>query len=158
MLTLERFRALAESYGGTIARWPEATRADADALLQESAEACAALEEARRLDGMLVAIRVAHDGTVFPRAAQDAALRRLRLGVAARIAVPEAEGRDAARMENPLLVWLRRAVQLEHSSARMATACACCVAAGVLLGAMYSPGVDTVLTMLQPEPIYAQED
>ena len=56
-LSLERFRALADAYGGVIARWPERER---DAALRFSAhpEAVAILREAATLDATLDRWRV----------------------------------------------------------------------------------------------------
>jgi hypothetical protein len=51
-LTPARFAELAEAYGGTIARWPEAVRADAIRLAADPALR-ALLEEQDRLDARL---------------------------------------------------------------------------------------------------------
>jgi ferric-dicitrate binding protein FerR (iron transport regulator) len=50
---LTRFIALAEAYGGDIARWPEADQAGARAVLADAPAARAALAEAARLDALL---------------------------------------------------------------------------------------------------------
>src|SRR5262249_59318106 len=50
-----RFRRLIDAYGADPARWPPPERAAALALLATSAQARAALEAARRLDGLLAA-------------------------------------------------------------------------------------------------------
>jgi hypothetical protein len=52
-----RFRRLIEAYGADPARWPPPERAAALALLATSAQARAALEDARRLDALLAADR-----------------------------------------------------------------------------------------------------
>jgi hypothetical protein len=57
-MTPERFEALAEAYGGDIARWPQAEQAAALALAG-SAQARAALAEAARLDARLADYAVA---------------------------------------------------------------------------------------------------
>jgi hypothetical protein len=54
-VNLEDFHALAEAYGGDLARWPAARRAGAEALAATSPAAAAALGEARALDGLLAA-------------------------------------------------------------------------------------------------------
>jgi hypothetical protein len=56
-LTLDRFRALAEAYGGVIAHWPEPVREAAQAM-SRSPEAGAILQEALQLDEALDAWRV----------------------------------------------------------------------------------------------------
>src|SRR5579871_1858242 len=53
MMLLERFRELADAYGGDPRRWPPAERAPAAALLAASAEARALLAEAAALDRLL---------------------------------------------------------------------------------------------------------
>ena len=53
-MELDRFKALAAAYGGRPARWPEAERAAAEALMARSPEACGAvLEDEGGLDGLL---------------------------------------------------------------------------------------------------------
>ena len=51
-LSLERFRTLADAYGGAIARWPEPDRSAAAAIAHEP-EAAAILRDAFALDGVL---------------------------------------------------------------------------------------------------------
>ncbi len=54
MMTLARFEALCDAYGGQIARWPEAERAEAMAFLQANAEeAQPRLDAARALEDLL---------------------------------------------------------------------------------------------------------
>ncbi len=50
---LERLRAIVEAYGADAARWPEAEREGALALLASSPEAAALREQARELDALL---------------------------------------------------------------------------------------------------------
>ncbi|MCW5729375.1 MAG: hypothetical protein KIT20_01360 [Alphaproteobacteria bacterium] len=52
-MRLERLQQIIDAYGADPARWPGAELAAAEALLARSAEARAALAEARRLDDML---------------------------------------------------------------------------------------------------------
>lgn len=52
-MTPERFAYLAESYGGSIARWPQADRAAAETLLQTAPELKMMLARARDLDDVL---------------------------------------------------------------------------------------------------------
>lgn len=56
-LTLERFAALVEAYGGDVERFPERERALARALSLRSGEAHRMLEGARALDDLLVSAR-----------------------------------------------------------------------------------------------------
>jgi hypothetical protein len=58
-ISLERFSALADAYGADLGRWPEADRAAAQALAQDSAKARARLAEADALDAVLDLSRVA---------------------------------------------------------------------------------------------------
>ncbi|MEQ8405676.1 MAG: hypothetical protein RKE49_11305 [Oceanicaulis sp.] len=53
MMTLTRFKALCEAYGGDLRRWPATERADAEALSAQSAEARDVLAEAALLDAAL---------------------------------------------------------------------------------------------------------
>lgn len=55
-MTLERLRAVIEAYGTSPARWPEAERAQAAALLVESEEARALAAKAAPLDDLLDAV------------------------------------------------------------------------------------------------------
>jgi hypothetical protein len=52
-MTLDRFAALLDAYGADPARWPDAERAGAQALLDRSAEACARRDAAAALDALL---------------------------------------------------------------------------------------------------------
>jgi len=58
MMDLERFRTLAEAYGGRVARWPAGEQEDAFALMARNGEACeAVLAEALALDDALGELR-----------------------------------------------------------------------------------------------------
>jgi hypothetical protein len=54
-LTTERFRALAEAYGGRLERWPDAERKAARELLLQHPELRAVLAEEAALDGVFAA-------------------------------------------------------------------------------------------------------
>lgn len=60
-----RFAALAEAYGGDLARWPAAARAAAAVTLARDPAAAALLGEAARLDGVLASWRVAAPGAAL---------------------------------------------------------------------------------------------
>lgn len=85
-MTLERFKALAESYGGDLARWPESEREAARALLISTPAALdAVLVEAAQLDRMLdLAPAQAADSALLGRliAAAPQPLRLARLWLA----------------------------------------------------------------------------
>lgn len=52
-MDIKRFEALADAYGGEIARWPEAERAEALTLVERNPAARALLEDAAALDAAL---------------------------------------------------------------------------------------------------------
>ena len=149
MMTLRRFRALAQSYGAELHRWPREERGAAQALLESSEEARALLAQERSLDAAISA--------ASPRGAQaqDAALARLRSGVAARIATEDIR----AQQPGGLFSWLLRGgqdfVSLRRRRLGLATSGALAIVAGLLIGAMYGPApasapVGVVAALLQP--------
>jgi hypothetical protein len=85
MLTLKRFKALMDSYGAKPERWPEAMRAEAEALLRISPEARQLLAAARELDEAIDAARDTEHALSWSSNDEAAALARLRASVAARI-------------------------------------------------------------------------
>jgi hypothetical protein len=151
MLTLGRFRSMTESYGADLDRWPEQARADARALLSVSAEARTMLEGVRALDDLIETTHVQEDGLLWQPGEQDAALVRLRAGVAARIAaLPARPPRATDRMR----AWLRGgAAPARLRWLGLATGGACAIICGLLIGGRYesaptSPGV--LNQMLRP--------
>ena len=93
MLTLRRFRTMADSYGADLLRWPDGARAEAQALLNASPAARALLDEARTLDHAIEAAGASEDAVLWELlTGQDAAMARLRSGVEARIAASESAG------------------------------------------------------------------
>lgn len=160
MLTLERLRALTESYGADLQRWPEETRAAAQALLSQSSEARALLEEARVLDDMIAAATAHEESARWRTGERHVAMARLRARVGARIATTE------VIRTTPLRSWLmgllfgsrqpdsaQSAVALRLRWIGLATTGALAVAAGLVIGAMYeaTPATTGVLTqLLQP--------
>lgn len=148
MMTLKHFTTLLDSYGADLRRWPGNAGDEAQYLLAHSAQARARLAEARHLDTALAAAGTGADARLWPPGEMDAALARLRLGVAARIAqkaVPR-RGLQAAGWDVPMR-WLG-----------MATGGGLAVTAGLLIGlttathSMSGAG-DTVFAMLQPAPL-----
>jgi hypothetical protein len=135
MMTLRRFQRMADSYGAALQRWPDASRAAAEALLQVSAEARRLLAEARALDEMLQAASTRNDAARWSRGGQAAALARLRSGVAARIAAPMPRQPSA---ERPLGQTLR-AMFAHRRWVGMATGSGFAVVAGLVIGSLYAP-------------------
>lgn len=135
MMTLERFRALTQSYGAELQRWPQEERGAAQELLRCSEEARALVEEERTLDEAIAAATAYQDAEGRPHGTHDAALARLRSGVNARVATREA----------------RASSRMQHLG--LATSGAFAVIAGLLIGGMYTPAPESVgalSALLQP--------
>jgi hypothetical protein len=146
MMTLRRFSALAASYGADLRRWPGTERGRAETLLASSSEARAALEEARRLDHRIAAARgPLPDG-------QDAALARLRAGVAARIAAP--------RPRPSIASWLGLAWWAWQPQRAGIVAGGIAIIAGLAIGALFpaEPEGEGLMAVLQPVPIHMLAD
>ena len=134
MLTLGRFRSMTESYGADPDRWPEQARADARALLSVSAEARAMLEEGRALDDLIETTHAREDGLLWQPGEQDAALERLRAGVAARIGALPVRPRATDRLR----AWFRgEAAPVRLRWLGLATGGACAIICGLLIGGQY---------------------
>ena len=80
MFSHERFKILAETYGASLSRWPDAERDNAQALLAASARARALLAAQREIDTLL-ASTFAEDQAHYDRPTAleepDAAVMRL---------------------------------------------------------------------------------
>ncbi len=154
MVTLRQFKVLAESYGADLHRWPAELRKEAEALLAVSPDARAALAAERVLDEAIDAARAQQDAALWPPGMEDAALARLRSSVAARIAASPARHRAAPGRGARVLSgsW---ALSLLLGPAGLAAGGGVAVAAGLLLGALYTPvpAASNVLVMLQPMPL-----
>jgi len=152
MLTLKRFGTLAGSYGGDLQRWPRQLRDEAQALLNVSAAARAIFDDARALDDAIAAAS-ALEGATGRQPDEQAALARLRSGVAARISAPIAT-RKPGRWPSLAEVFTRlRSMPFPAMGAAVAGA----VLAGLLVGAISvsEPAADSVLAaLLQPAPIH----
>jgi hypothetical protein len=154
MLTLKRFRAMVDSYGANLQRWPEERRSEAQKLLNTSAEARDLLVKARALDEVIETARAVEDARRWSGGERDAALARLRAGVASRIAASTPRARPGrglrpARSARWMLAFPLRA-------AGMAAAGGCAIIAGLLIGSVYvsEPVTDGMLALLlQPAPI-----
>jgi hypothetical protein len=155
MMTMKRFRALADSYGADLQRWPEQMRPQARALLDSSAEAQDIVARARRVDEAIAAAGAERSGRLWSGDRPEAALVRLRNNVAARIrpaaATPAARGIRARtpRGARHRMGWLG-----------LATAASVAIVAGIALGALYLPSTSQqdLLALLQPSPIQLPGD
>lgn len=151
MMTLERFRTLADSYGADLQRWPEPLRLQARALLESSTQAREIIALAAELDEAITVAGRAHRESLWSGDRPEAALVRLRNGVAARIGVKAAAGTTtrAAHHGPRRMRWLS-----------LATAASVAIVAGVLLGIRYPPmaSQQDLLALLQPVPIQLLDD
>jgi len=154
MLSLRRFKWLADSYGADLQRWPQEERDDALALLGGSLEARELLAQARRLDEALEAN--ARYDSPHRQVGRQAALDRLRSGVEARIAA--AEPRSAGWGSGWKMEAIGRLLQPDFSWVGVATGGGLAIAAGLLIGGFYAsappPASDALLSMLEPAPIH----
>jgi hypothetical protein len=107
----ERFRTLALSYGGTLARWPAAERQAAEAFLSQSADARRLIDEQRRLDERLDLLVADEPSPDLLRSVAEIPLRH--------------------RSDAGLLPWWPF-VRLRHAVAIAAAAAAIGVAAGAI--------------------------
>jgi hypothetical protein len=157
MMTLKRFRTLADSYGGDLQRWPERMRPQARALLDTSAEARQIIGRAGKLDEVIAAAEGAHSEHLWSGDRADAVLERLRNRVATRIAPtrPATAIRAVSLLRTPLgtprrVRWIG-----------LATAASVAIVAGLVLGIRYSPAAarqDDLSALLQPSPIQLPAD
>lgn len=133
MLTLAAFRRLISAYGAAPARWPDAQRQAANALLASSAEARALLRREEALDSVLASLALPQP--------DEADLARLRAGVAARLCAP-APSR---------LGWLPALPRWSWLTAGASGA----VAAGLVVGLLSAslPTAPSLLSALQPSAI-----
>jgi len=160
MMTLKRFEALAESYGGQLWRWPEDSRSDAEVLLTSSGEAREILARARMLDEALGAAARPDLTRDAADASEAAAVARLRSAVAMRLEAP-----SNRRRRGQFLAWLVSSISAEAfgSNRRWVGVAACgavVVVAGVMTGLLYEPPRTSpnVLAILQPEPMQIFSD
>jgi hypothetical protein len=158
MMTLKRFRTLADSYGADLRRWPERLRPQALVLLDSSAEARTIIARAKELDEAIAAAEAARSERFRSGDLGDAALVRLRNTVAARIAPAIPASADAARGIRP-----RRAGRSAPWCVRwisLATAASVAILAGFVLGIRYPPvpSQQDLLALLQPSPIQVLTD
>jgi hypothetical protein len=159
MMTLRRFQALADSFGANVQRWPEAERDAAWALLRTSPAAQAVLAVAKRLDSAIAAASAQEQADAWPPGEADAALARLQSWVGGRIAASE-HRRPPARRGWPLAGRQAWAWFSPAGVAGVAASGAIAITAGLLIGALSTtePTPNTLLAVLQPEPIHLLEE
>ncbi|HVY17841.1 MAG TPA: hypothetical protein VHB27_21660 [Rhodopila sp.] len=155
MLSLKRFTSLANSYGADPARWPAETRADAQALIAASAEARAVLSAARAEDVMIGAARRREEAMLWRPGEQDAALARLRSGVADRIAASPSPRPGQAR-HGWGMVSDGSLLRMQLGWFGLAASGGFAVAAGLLIGSLFSaaPNPTDLLAVFQATPIH----
>lgn len=126
-MTIERLGEIVEAYGASPARWPEAERSAAEALLAVSSEARMAVEEATRLDALL---------DMAPLEPPSAALAERLMAARPRAVAPLARPRSEAprKTERGFLGGLVEAVWPYGSPAIPAGALAAALVMGVALG------------------------
>jgi hypothetical protein len=159
MLTLSRFRTLADSFGADLQRWPADLRNAAKSLVDASPEARAVLDAARRLDHAIAAASAQEDAGLWPPGEADAALARLRAGVAARLASSQSR-RPAARLAELSPGRARWALFFHFRWLGFATGGGFAIVAGLFVGSMYAsaPASEDMLSVLQPAPIHILVD
>lgn len=158
MMTLRRFRTLADSYGADLQRWPAALRAQALALLEASTEARAIISRAGELDEAITAARAARDVRRWGAESAERALHRLHARVSAHTHVHAAAATGAAHR-----IDFRAAHRgPPHRVGWMGFATAACLAvlAGLALGILYSPSAppSDLTALLQPAPLQLLTD
>ena len=159
MMALRRFQSLAGSYGADLQRWPEAERDAARALLRHSPAARSVLAAAQRLDAAIVAASSQERAATWQPGEADAALTRLRSGVASGIAA-SARRQPTARRGWTSATWRPWARFSPIGVASVAASGAIAVMAGLLIGTLYTaePPPEGLLATLQPAPIHPLED
>jgi len=95
MMTLQQFKALLDAYGPMVECWPTLQRAEAEALVAHSPEACRLVEQARRFETML-------NAALAPEAGTEPLRERILRRVAAEASRPSWLARQLAATR---LVW-----------------------------------------------------
>lgn len=147
MMTVKELTHAADRYGADLNRWPPPLQEHARTLLSQSPPAQAILEKARALDQLIEAASRHADSRLWHSPLQkEAALSRLRAGVAARIAQPARAPAMISTGAGPLR-WLTWA------AAGSIAVCAGFILGSLLYGAHAASPVESLLTALQPVPI-----
>jgi hypothetical protein len=130
-MTLDRFRALADAWGGDLSRWPASEQAAARSLMESAPAARAELDDARSFDALLSRDVVSPPSTGLRRAIVLAADARLEGGF-----------------------W--KTLWRELGGARIAgPALAASVVLGIAASAILSPALETA-TSTDESPDYAE--
>jgi hypothetical protein len=157
MMTLKRFRTLADIYGADLQRWPERVRPHARTLLETSAEARNIIGRAEELDEAITAASNEHRQRLWSGDHPEAALVRLRNSVAARIrpVTPPRFSAAGAPTLRPARNPGRRAGWIG-----LATAASVAIVSGLALGIRYSQAApqQDLLALLQPAPVQLLND
>jgi hypothetical protein len=158
MMTLKRFRTLADTYGADLQRWPESERTEALAMLDASAEAQAIIARARELDEAIMAARTARDARVWGTESPTRALHRLHARVSAHTHARASAATGAAHRLG--LHAVRRSPPHRMRWIGFATAAGLAVLAGLALGILYSPSAppQDLTALLQPAPLQLSTD
>jgi hypothetical protein len=159
MLTLKQFTAMLDSYGADPQRWPENLRAEAEAFLDRSEQARRSLADALALDDALISASAREEAKLWQPGDQDAALARLRSGVAARIASTSYQ-RPNRSLARTLFEGMQSVFSARLAWVGIGASGGVAIVAGLLIGAAFGaqPGQDNLLTMLQPDPIQILAD
>lgn len=155
MMRMRRFRALLASYGAEPGLWPEAKRPGAEALLAFSAKARALAEAERTVDLALHAAARRTEARPPPDEGEDAALARLRSGIAARIAPLAAPARPG-RVGLPLRLAAAGGAVLSGRHLAFGAVASVSVLAGLSIGmleAVPQAGAPGIAVLLQAAPI-----
>ncbi|HEX5461808.1 MAG TPA: hypothetical protein VFX20_17725 [Steroidobacteraceae bacterium] len=158
MMTLRRFRTLADSYGADLQRWPQRLRGRALALLDSSVEAQAVISRAKELDDIIAAARAARLERLWGGESADAALHRLQKNVSERIRRPPSGGVTALHGMRPRAAGHYRPRPAEWIG--LVTAASLAVIAGLALGILSSPSApqEDLTALLQPAPLQVLTD
>lgn len=159
MLPLKRFASLANSYGADLERWPAETQVGARELLDASPEARAILAAVRAEDRAIGAARHREEGGLWHPGDQDAALARLRSGVAAQIA-PTPATRPRRAWRGWSLTSVRDWLLPQLGSLGFATTVSVAVVAGLLIGSLpeAAPAPVSILAAFQATPLHILAD
>jgi hypothetical protein len=157
MMTLKRLKALSNSYGADLLRWPAEVRRDAEALLRISDEARQILATAAETDAMLDAMSRVEQAVLSSGPEEAAALARLRAGVAARIAEESLAKKQRRRWQG--IASLNGGVATLQANLGwlcLATSGAVAVVGGLFIGVISTPSSmpDAVLSLLQTFPLH----
>jgi hypothetical protein len=154
-MKLSRFKALTDSYGAYLQKWPEDERARAEELLRTSAQARLLMDEARMLDEALERAGAKLDAAVGNTTDDQVELARLRAGVLARISqTPTLHHRLAwpARW----MAWAPGGGAMPFPGLALAASGILALTVGVLIGWLQAPRpleVD-VLVLLESAPLH----